>query len=163
MFEVLKLCTQTPQAVRAFVPYSPAYRRPLFSFFKCKYWVDKPYYPPLHNYVLMKALPRVNLSFPHNYIGVVQFVNQYLHLKNEKGGAYMRGNGVSGAPSCVFFFLTIIATVWQYPPLLLLLSAIFMFVCVCVYHSSHKTDTNFMKQMCFIIKLNKKWYSVFQR
>ena len=27
------------------ITYSPAYRRPLFSFSKCKYWVDKPYYP----------------------------------------------------------------------------------------------------------------------
>ena len=27
------------------IPYSTAYRCPLFSFFKCKYWVDQPYYP----------------------------------------------------------------------------------------------------------------------
>ena len=26
-------------------PPPPAYRRPLFSFFKCKYWFDKPYFP----------------------------------------------------------------------------------------------------------------------
>ena len=28
-----------------FATLFPAYRRLLFSFFKCKYWVDKPYYP----------------------------------------------------------------------------------------------------------------------
>ena len=31
--------------VQELLPYSPIYRCPLFSFFKCKYWVDQPYYP----------------------------------------------------------------------------------------------------------------------
>ena len=40
-----------PAKKREKVPYSPAYRRPVFSFFKCKYWVDKPYYP----YITMRS------------------------------------------------------------------------------------------------------------
>ena len=89
------------------LPYSPAYRRRLFSFFKCKYWVDKPYYPYITmRYVTIRPWKPAWQSFISTQLHRGSAVCQpNIYVWRMKVGAYMRVNRL--------FFSRFFSNLWK--------------------------------------------------